>query len=103
MFYPHLSCISSVIVGELVRTLTSPHILPWLLEYTPSEYMLLIGTWTSEKPTKSHEAIVSDRRGQKYIKMFAIHENALMRSAIDHDIGSILPIESSGPRSMCRR
>ena len=40
----------------------------------------------SEKPTKSHEAIVSDRRDQKYIKMCAIHENALMRSAIDHDI-----------------
>jgi hypothetical protein len=32
---------------------------------------------------------VSDRRGQKYIKMCAIHENTLMRSAIDHDIGSM--------------
>ena len=46
----------------------------------------------SEKPTKSHGAIVSDRRGQKYIKMCAIHENALMRSAIDHDIESNFPM-----------
>jgi hypothetical protein len=47
---------------------------------------------TSEGPTGSREAIVSDRRGQKYIKMCAIHENALMRSAIDHDIGLIFPM-----------
>jgi hypothetical protein len=51
----------------------------------------------SEKPTKSHEAIVSDRRGQKYLKMCAIHENALMRSAIDHDIGSIFPMSIRDP------
>ena len=35
---------------------------------------------------------MSDRRGQKHIKMCTIHENALMRSAIDHDIGSIFPM-----------
>ena len=54
--------------------------------------MHLSSRWPSEKPTKSHEAIVSDRRGQKYIKMRTIHENALMRLAIDHDIGSIFPM-----------
>ena len=36
---------------------------------------------------------MSDRRGQKYIKMCAIRENALMRSAIDHDMGSIFPMD----------
>ena len=35
---------------------------------------------------------MSDRRGQKYTKMWAIHENALMRSAIDLDTGSIFPM-----------
>jgi hypothetical protein len=50
---------------------------------------------TSEKPTQSHEAIVSDRRGQKYIQICAIHENALMKSAIDHDVGSIFPMDAT--------
>ena len=60
-----------------------------------------VSAGTSEKPIKPHEAIVSDRRGQKYTKMWAIHENALMRSAIDHDTGSIFPMNSGlshGPR-----
>ena len=36
-------------------------------------------TLGSEKPAKSHEVVVSDCRGYKYIKMFGIQENALLR------------------------
>ena len=48
---------------------------------------------TLEKLTKSHEAIISDCCGRKYIKMCVIYENALVRSAIDHDVGLIFAIQ----------